>query len=188
MLRPQLKQESVEPRLFWIWIIGLTVAATVWWVLMDVLAARTRGGGVSILLSLVMGTAALSLVNASSQRLGQLSGAVAIALGVIAVVGFWGRESMVARGTLLVIVVLLLGMLVSGKFFADLTLRDMLLLAAAPLAMWAGKLPWVRNHWLRRFAVSALAVLIVLAIPLTTAVTGLRTTMREQSEGYEYGY
>jgi hypothetical protein len=186
MLWPQVKQRAMEPGLFWSWTIGLAVAGAMWWVLMEMLTSRVRGGSVPFFLSIVVGGAALVLVNADSQRLGQFAGAVGVALLVASLIAFWGRDASFARGPLLVVLVLMLGMFVSGKFFASMTIGEMFVLAAAPLAMWVGEVRAVRKRGWTRFAVAGVCVLIVLSIALAPAIMGLRQTMKEQTSYESY--
>src|SRR5205823_12755451 len=138
------------------------VASGAWWATMEALASGVRGFSFPLLLVLVCGTAALVLVNAHSQRLGQYAGAISLALFVAAGVALWGREASISRGAILVIMIILLGLFVSGRFYADLTMRDMLFLAAAPLAAWAGELPGLgKQRSAMRVIVRTLAVLVI---------------------------
>lgn len=157
----------------------------VWWLLMDRLAARSKGVAVPLVLTLMASVAALALVNAHSLFLGQLAGASAAALGAIALAGFWFRKLSIARGGVLTLTVVLLGVILAGHFFADLSMLDLILLAAAPLAAWVGEVKLIKSKR-ARFAARVIAVLLVLTIPLVPALKGLRETMQEQTDSYVY--
>ena len=156
-----------------------------WWLLMDRLAARVKGSTVPLVLMLTAAVGALVLVNAHSTFLGQLAGSVASALGALKLVGLWFRNLSIARGGVLAVTVLMLGVILAGHHFADLSMTDLILLAAAPLAAWLGELPFMK-HPRPRLALRLVAVLLVLLIPLVPALQGLRETMQEQTESYMY--
>lgn len=157
----------------------------VWWLLVDRLAARTKGPAVPLVLMTTASVAALALVNAHSVFLGQLAGASAAALGAIMVLSLWFRKLSIAHGGVLTLAVVLLGVILAGHFFADLSMLDLILLAAAPLAAWVGEVKLIKSKR-ARFAVRVIAVLLVLTIPLVPALKGLRETMQEQTDSYMY--
>jgi hypothetical protein len=72
----------------------------------------------------------------------------------------------------------LLGVVLAGHYFADLSMLDLILLAAAPLGAWVGEIPVFKSKR-PRFAARIVAVLIILASPLVPALKGLRETMQE---------
>lgn len=155
-----------------------------WWVLMDLLAARAKGAAVPLVLMISAAVAALALVNAHVLFFGQLAGAVAAALGAMVVAGLYFRKLSLARGGVLTLTVVLLGIMLAGHFYADLRLLDLMLLSAAPLAAWLGELPFKSRR--ARFASRILIVLLILLVPLVPALKGLRETMQEQAESYMY--
>jgi hypothetical protein len=116
-----------------------------------------------------------------------LTGAVAFPLLIVALAAAWSGGASLARGGILAGAVLLLGLLLGGRFLADLSTRDMALLAAAPLAAWAGEIPGLGkgNSW-KRNAVRIVAVLAICALPAFDAAKGLKETLREQTESYQY--
>jgi len=158
----------------------------VWWVLMERLSARPKGAAAALplVLTIAASVAALAIVNAHSMLLGQLAGSIAAALGAITLLGLWFRKLSLSRGGLLTLTVVLLGVILAGHFFADLSRLDLILLGVAPLTAWAGELPWKGKG--TRFAIRVIAVLVVLLIPLVPALKGLRATLQEQTDSYMY--
>jgi hypothetical protein len=80
----------------------------------------------------------------------------------------------------------LLGLVLCGYFFADLTPTELLILAAAPLTLWAGEIPPLRRRPWARFIVSAVLMLAVLSVAVISAAKGVKRTMDEQTESYQY--
>jgi hypothetical protein len=175
----------VEPPEYWRQFAIFCGAFVCWFTLTEALAARVRGFAIPLLLALCAGVAALVLVNAHSLLLGQLAGAVAATLGAITVLAFWFQNLSLARGGVAALTVVLLGVILCGHLFADLTTGELALLFAAPLMAWAGELQFLKRGGVR-FAVRLIAVLLVLAIPLVPALKGLRETMQEQTDSYSY--
>jgi hypothetical protein len=164
----------------------IAVGMVVWWLLMDRLAARPKAAAAALplILTITASVAALTLVNAHSVFLGQLAGASAAALGAMTVAGLRFRKFSLARGGVLTLTIVLLGVILAGHFFADLSRLDLILLGVAPLAAWLGELPMKGRR--TRFAVRVIAVLLLLLIPLVPALKGLRETMQEQTDSYMY--
>ena len=159
----------------------------VWFALMELLAARGKGAAAAmpLVLTIAAAVAAVTIVNAHSMFLGQLAGSIAAALGAITLLGLWLKKLSLSRGGVLTLTVLLLGVILAGHFFADLSRLDLILLGVAPLAAWAGELPlWKGKR--SRFAVRVIAVLVILLIPLVPALKGLRATLQEQTDSYMY--
>jgi hypothetical protein len=172
-------------RQFLVQTLLIALALVAWWLLTDRLATRLTGPTLPLVLMLTASVAALALVNAHSLLLGQLAGASASACGVMWVSGFVFRKQSLARGGVLALTVVLLGVILAGHYFADLSMLDLILLAAAPLGAWVGEAPVFRSKR-PRFAARLVAVLIILAIPLVPALKGLRETMQEQTDSYTY--
>jgi hypothetical protein len=156
-----------------------------WWGAMESLAARERGGAFPLLLSAAIGSAAIALVAAHTQALGQILAGVAVVMLVIGVLGFWYRELSLARGGVLAIALTFLGLLLCGHLYADLTPRDALIIAAAPVTLWLGQIPALHRRPVAKFVVCATALLAVLSIAIVPAVKELKATMDEQ-KSYEY--
>jgi hypothetical protein len=172
-------------RRFLIRMAIIAAGLVAWWLLMDRLASRVRGASVPVVLMITAAVAALAITDAHSLFLGQLAGASAAALGAIGAAGLWFRKLSIARGGVLAVAVVLMGVVLAGHHFADLSMTDLILIVAAPLAAWVGELPVIKRPS-ARFAARIAAVLIVLLIPLVPALNGLRETMREQTEAYVY--
>lgn len=182
------KRQSAEPREAWTLIAIAAATMLAWWAAMEPLARRLRGPTLPLLLSATAGVTALVLVDTGTQTLGQIAGAVSVALGTIALLALVRlRNLTLARGGVLAVAVLVLGLILVGEthFYGYMEPSHAFLLAAAPLAAWLGQLVPARKRKLR-FAVAALAVLGVLSIPLVPAVRGLHKTMTEQTESYVY--
>jgi hypothetical protein len=164
----------------------IAACMVVWWLLMDRLAERTKGAAATLplILTICANAAALTLVNAHSMFLGQLAGASAAALGAIMIAALWFKKLSLARGAMLALSVVFVGVILAGHFFADLSKFDLILLTIAPLAAWAGELPFKSHR--TRFTVRLVAVLLILLIPLVPALKGLRQTMKEQTDSYMY--
>ncbi|MGB7158837.1 MAG: hypothetical protein WBD40_12265, partial [Tepidisphaeraceae bacterium] len=177
----------IEPRVLWTWIAGAGVVMVAWWGALERLSRRGRGGALPLLLAIVFGVAGLAIINAESALLGQATGSLAVPLVIISAAALASRGASLARGGALAVTLLLLGLLLTAHFFANLTTRDLILLAAAPLAAWAGELPKLGkpDSW-KRVAVRTVAVLAILALPAFDAAKGLKETVDEQYESYSY--
>ena len=164
----------------------VAVGMVAWWLLLDRLAGRSKSGAAALplILTITAAVAALAIVNAHSLFLGQLAGASAAVLGTITVAALWFKKLSLARGGVLTLAVVLLGVILASHFFSDLSRLDLILLMAAPLGAWLGELPLKSRR--TRIAVSVVAVLLILLIPLIPALKGLRETMQEQTDSYMY--
>jgi len=178
--------EKIDPRVFWAWTIGSAVAMVAWYFAMEWLARRRPGGGLPLLLSAAAGSAALVLVDSGSMSLGQITGGIALPLLVLAAAGWWFRDLSLARGGALAVAVTLLGMLLAGYYYAELTPRNLAILAGAPLAAWLAEIPPLRRRPRAGFAVAAVVTLAVLTIAVAPAIKGLHKTMKEQTESTAY--
>jgi hypothetical protein len=184
LIRPRTLEQSAD--IFASMLGSFAAGMILWWAAMEFLAARAPGPGVPLLLAVCAAGAAAALVNSATLSLGLICGAISVTLAVVALLAFYFRNLSLARGGMLVIAIALLGLVFCGHLYADMTRRDMNLLWAAPLAMWVGEVPAIRSNRWMRFGVGAVAVLVVLAIPVVPAVKGLVQTMREQTESYQY--
>jgi hypothetical protein len=166
--------------------VVIAAGMIVWFMLMELLSARPKGAAAALplILTIVASVAALTLVNAHSVFLGQLAGSIAAALGTITLLRLWFKKLTLSRGGLLTLTVVLLGVILAGHFFADLSRLDLILLGVAPLAAWAGELPIKSKR--TRLVTRIVAVLLVLLIPLVPALRGLRATLQEQTDSYMY--
>ena len=181
------KVTFLEPRILWTWIAATALAMIAWWIAMESLARRARGASLPMLLGMAVGVSGLAIINSHSATMGQVAGSVAIPLFVVSLVAWWSRGASLARGGMLAVTVLLLGLLLFAHLFLDMLARDAVLLALAPLVAWAGELPGLgKPDSRKRFAVRTVAVLAVAALPAFHAVTGLKDTLDEQYESYSY--
>jgi hypothetical protein len=135
------------------------------WFLLDRLAERRPGPTVPFAMSLTGLFAAEALYHGGSNEIAQMIGALAAAGGAAVLVGLlWPRLSL-ARGGVAVYSVLTIGCLAIGNFRAGLPDESALLVLAAPLAAWAGELPFFR----RRSATLRVVVLLVAVSALAFA-------------------
>jgi hypothetical protein len=181
------QRTNLGPEVFWTWVIGGGLAMVLWWLAMEPLARRGRGGSIPLALAMVAGVCGISIMNANSQTAGRVAGSIAVPLVVIALAGFWSKGRVVARGGTLAIGVLMLGMLLFAYHFAPDSMPYVFLLPLAPLALWAGEMRGLgdRDSW-TRVAVRWVAVIAVLALPAFAAARGLQQLLKEQQESYQY--
>src|SRR5439155_9043417 len=97
--RPQA--QTLSPPAFWATVVMAAVGIVGWWMAMESLARRRPGGTLPLLLAGATGAAAIVLVNAHTQSLGQIAGGVAVVLTILALLGFWFRNFSLARGGML---------------------------------------------------------------------------------------
>ena len=166
------------------WSIVVAAAMSVWWIALELLARRSPGAGLPILLAMFAGGEALVLADSGIQTFGQVAGAVAIVVGVMGLSGLWYRRFTIAGGGVLALAMLLMGLIVAAGVY--LKTRDLVVLSIAPLMLWAGQLPRVKRKPWSRFVVSGVAMMLVLSIALVPAIKGLKQTMQEQTESYNY--
>ncbi len=181
------QQPYIEVRLFWGWVIGAAVVMASWWLLMEPLARRVRGASLPLLLATFAGVSGLTIIDAGIQTLGMVTGSIAVTLLIIALAAGWSRATPLPRGGMLAVALLVPAMLLCGYFFAELKLRDLILLSAAPLAAWAGELPRLgpSDSW-RRIIVRWVAVLGVLGLTAVSAIVGLKKTVDDQMNSFVY--
>ncbi|MEA2734438.1 MAG: hypothetical protein QOE14_889, partial [Humisphaera sp.] len=163
----------------------LAAMMIVWWLAIDRLSARVRGPAIPVLLTIYAGATIPILVNAHSQTFGQFAAASAAALAGIAIMSFWFRDLSLARGGVLALTIVLLGVVACAHFYLNLSLRDAVLVFVAPIGLWAGEIVPTRSKAVR-FAVAAVVMLGILAIPLVPALSGLKQMMQEQTDSYSY--
>lgn len=184
MMRTRLGARGETAWTVFRWTIVVAAALSVWWLAMELLARRSPGAGLPILLAFFAGVAALVLVDSGIQSFGQMAGAVAIVVGVMGLAGLWFRNLSLAGGGMLALAILLMGLIVAASVY--MKTRDLVALSIAPLMLWAGQLPRINRKPWRRFVVGGIAMLVVLSVALVPALKGLRHTMQEQTESYNY--
>lgn len=149
------------------WVGGLEPLAAVTVLVLSAVARQSKGLPLPVAYLVLGGLAALTLLLSGSQKLGQLGGALAAALGPVLLLAWWSGRPFLSRGASLTLAILYLGLLAAGHFYASLTPLNGALLAAAPLAAGVGLLPPLRR--LRPLFTEALQALSVLA-PAIVAV------------------
>jgi hypothetical protein len=149
------------------WIAGLAAAVLLLWWALEGLAARLRDPSVPlVLLGVASGSGAVLMLSGSA-LLGQLAGALAAALGPLWLVSWWRKDAGLGRAAVPVVVVVLAGLWMAGRFYADLPAASAALLALAGPAAWTVLLPPVRRLALwARLAIGAAAVIVPLAAAL----------------------
>ncbi len=164
----------------------VAIAGVVWWLLMDRLAARAQGAGLPILLGLFGVSAAMVLINSGTQSFGQIAAGAGVPVGVVGLSGLLFRRLSIAHGGVLALTVTLMAIVLCGHLLADVTWRDVIVLAVAPLALWLGELPAINRRGWRKFVAGGVAMMIVASIAVAPAARGLVKTMHEQTESYRY--
>ncbi len=114
-------------------ILGALTLGTfgLWWTL-DRLADRITGAGLPLALGVVTAGSAAVLAVSGSASLGQLGGALAVAVGVALLVGLLKPSFSLARGAVPPLTVGLTGLWLNGAFYADVPPASLVLLFAAP--------------------------------------------------------
>jgi hypothetical protein len=129
--------ESTTEAVFW--YAGLGLGLFLVWSLLEWRARQVQGVPQPLVFCLVAGGAAVALAAGRSGVLGQMSGALAAALGPLVLLALLVPER-TARGAIPVFVLLLAALVICGRFFAELPAASALLLCLAPLAA-------VRRWW-----------------------------------------
>jgi hypothetical protein len=177
-----------------LWYLGAFAAALmVLWVLLSLLppAARARSALLALAVACV-GSAAATMFSgiATDAQMGLALGA---ALAGVAAVAYLVPALQVGAGPLGVGLVGLFGLLIEGRFFADLTTPHALVLFCAPLLCVLPELPPVRKlwPWLRgglRIALVALPVLLVVMQTRQKALEELAPSGEPGEIDYEDAY
>jgi hypothetical protein len=182
------KRAAVEGNEFAVLLAVGAAALVGWWVATELVAERLRGPALPLWLAAAAGSAALVLADSGTQTMGQIAGALAVALAAVGVMAFRLRDLTLAGGGVLVTGVLLVGLLVCHEthYFGDVrTLDALALVAAAPVALWVLQLLPRKRPWLR-YVVSGALLSGILSTAVVPAVRGLQHTMQEQLESTSY--
>lgn len=110
------------------------------WRTLDRLSERVRGAGLPLALGVVTSGSAAVLAVSGSASLGQLGGALAVAVGVALIVGLLKPSFSLARGAVPPLTVGLTGLWLNGTFYADVPPASLILLFAAPAFALIGQL------------------------------------------------
>ncbi len=117
------------------WLTTITLTICIAWDALDSFANRHTGFATPLLMWGFACATSIALVFGASAMMGQLAGCVAAACGAAIVLALWSRALPLDRGAVGVFVVILLGLLWQGYFFAALPLTSTALLIAAPVAI-----------------------------------------------------
>ncbi|MEO6811680.1 MAG: hypothetical protein ABI353_21420 [Isosphaeraceae bacterium] len=150
-------------------LIGPGAGVLVVWGLLDALGERLAGGSLTTVLALVAGGSSVVLVLTGSLVLGELAGVLTAAVVVsrFGSIGDSGPPS--TRGLVAVVVVMLAGLLLAGRFYSETPTSAAVLLAVAPLAAWIDRLCRL-PAWTRALVrVLAVSLLVGLAIAIALA-------------------
>ena len=162
-------------------IFTLLVLLGFTWVLLELLAAAP-GGSLALELSCVTSLAGLTLMLSASQKLGQIGGVLASALGGYTCVAWWAG-SRLGREAIAGFVVLFDGLLICGHSFAQLTALNAVLLSAAPLAALVRRTPFAQR--LAGWQQTLLGLFAVL-VPAGTAAVLAAIEFARSVSAYEY--
>jgi hypothetical protein len=171
---------SMQSQQIWAWTIALAFGITAWWWLNDALATVRTGALVPALYGFMALALALAMVNNGQQEFGKLAAIVALFFWIIAIVdGIFGQSSL-AHGGMPVAVTIVVGLLIIGSFYGDVTIFDASFLAIAPLVAWLGELPGVRRRAPLRLIAATIPALILIAYVAVPNATQIRRTMDQQ--------
>ena len=152
-----------------VWLLPLCAAGMAWrWATARFLEPDPKGGrgllSAVVLLVLVSCTAVLLGLSASA-RLAQLAGAVACGVGVIEVGSRVLRRRPWLPGDATPLTLVLLGLLVIGTFYAEVSYLNAALVCASFLMLGIDRIPWAaaRSKWLRPLPLLPMAVAVALA-------------------------
>ncbi len=176
---------GLAPKEYWLSLLCIALAMVVFWMVVEKLARRVPGVPIPLVLMITAIVASMALMNAHTRDFALLAGSV-VAVFAAAILLAWWRRIVPSGGLALSFAILIPGLLAGGYFYADLAIRDAGLIAAAPLAAWAGQLPGIRTRRRLSLAITAVAVLIVLAFVLVPTIQGLHETYKEQAESTYY--
>jgi hypothetical protein len=153
----------------WISLTALAIFAS--WSFLDWLASRTHGATLPLVLLIVSVGTSLVLLFSGSASLGQLAGVLAATMGVSLLLAFLRPGFSLGHGAVPVAMVLLAGLWINGKFYAEVPTASAAMLILAPAAIWGvqaavskSSRPW-QEVAIRSVAVS-IPVLLAVALAL----------------------
>jgi hypothetical protein len=171
------------------WLAGLSASLLALRFGLHMMTRKTGPSDRSPWLAMTMaaGAAGVTIMSSGSVSTGQIALTLSLGMG-----GAW-LASMAAKvparleGGLAVAAVGLIGLLLIGHFFAELSGVSAIVLALSPLIGWATSLPGLRERpvWQRTIAVVILAAIVTSAITLPTALRAMRESQsKSDSSGY----
>lgn len=141
-------------------LVAVTGANVLAWTAIRALAHKERGASLAAGLSLLAASAAAVITLAGLASAGQLAGAMAAALGAAVILLCLRPGAARLQGAAPVLALLIVGHLSVGMLYGEMPAESYLLLAVAPLALFAVNLPALR----RRAAPAALVGVRLLAV------------------------
>jgi hypothetical protein len=169
LMLARLFGETWSPSEGTLWFLGLGVAMLASWSVLDARASRLGSGMTWVLLLMSMAASATLFLSYMAIP-AVLCGAMAAALGGLALVSLANRRMTLARGAVPVFATIYNGFLLVGLFSGDLPRASAVALASAPLATYVDRIgPIARlSPWKVR-AIRAVALLIPLGIAIGVA-------------------
>ncbi|MHC4416480.1 MAG: hypothetical protein ACYS0G_14505 [Planctomycetota bacterium] len=158
---------------YWLWRLVGGGAVLALLAGLDCSAERAPGPSLPLSWCVAAAGAGALLLESQNAKLAQLSGALAASLGVMVALAWWRPAASPGRGAIPVFAVLLPGLLLSGYFltFSEIPGWVFVLAAAAPLAVWSGRL--LGSDRLRPGLAGALRVAAVAAVTIAALVIAL---------------
>jgi hypothetical protein len=183
---PDSKQWLPEEAALWLGSLGVGLLTV--WALLGARLHVAPSRSVPLVLAVVCGGAAATVMFSGSATDGQLALPLAGAL-VGATVASLIMPTARGAAPFSIGLVCLFALLVSGRFFSGLTSPHAVILFTAPLLCWLTEVPYMRQFkpWLR-FAACVLVVAIPVAVVVRQAEQAHNATMQPSgdSEGAEY--
>jgi hypothetical protein len=169
------------------WIDAAVLAALIWWLAIESLAARAPGPTVPLIFAILATAFAVTLVTWHIIRSGTLVGALGAMSGAAAVISLWDRRISFSAGGVTAFALLVLALATHAYFYTDDTFTPAqnartALMLLSPLLAFAGDLPGIRSQKpLLRLAARLLPLLLVAG-----AVTGLglRDYLRAEAQSH----
>ncbi len=172
-----------QPREGAIWLASIGAAQLIVWGVMETRARQLGRAMIPPMVILAAGTAAVLLLS-HSLVLGELAATLAVALVAICLVSLWRPGLTLARGGVPVVVTVLTGLLVLGRFYAypEVSAPAVILLAVSPLTLWIDLLGPVRRlgAW-KAGLVRAVAIFVPVAIAVGLTLV---EWLKAGTEGY----
>ena len=123
----------------WVWLGGLTAAATLFWHSLERLAEKRSGASMPLNLWALSALSAGVFTLSGSAFFGQLAGALAAAFGAAVVLALWSPGIGVSGGTMTIFAPLYCGLAARGYFHAEVPVYSAALMYLAPFALWWGE-------------------------------------------------
>lgn len=160
---------------------GLAVALAGVWAALALLARRVSTPALPLALSLALGGGAITVMLSGYFTGGQLGLPLASALAGTTLASRVLAAPADCSGALGVSVVGLFALLVTGRFFSDLSTPHAIVLFGAPLLAWIADLPFLRR---RNPGIRGVVVIILVAAPIAFVVQHAHGKSRSAAEGW----